>query len=65
VLYPSEETWRLVDGWVDLAGAAGQRFGFGDLLICALARETGGLVWSLDSDFHRMSRLGFVDLYEP
>jgi len=65
VLYPSDETWRLMDGWVDLAGAAGQRFGFGDLLIGALANETGSLVWSLDSDFERMSRLGFVDLYEP
>lgn len=64
-LYPSEDTWRLMDGWVDVAGAAGQRFGFGDLLIGALARETRSLVWSLDSDFERMSRLGFVDLYEP
>lgn len=65
VLYPSEDTWQLIDAWVDVAGAAGQRFGFGDLLIGALARETGSLVWSLDSDFERMSRLGFVDLYEP
>jgi predicted nucleic acid-binding protein len=65
VLYPTDETWRLMDGWVDVAGASGQRFGFGDLLIGALARETGSLVWSLDSDFERMSRLGFIDLYEP
>ena len=65
VLYPSDDTWQLMDAWVDVAGAAGQRFGFGDLLIGALARETGSLVWSLDSDFERMSRLGFVDLYEP
>jgi predicted nucleic acid-binding protein len=55
----------LIDGWVDVAGASGQRFGFGDLLIGALARETGSLVWSLDSDFEPMSRLGFVDFYEP
>ena len=65
ILYPSDDTWRLIDGWVDVAGAAGQRFGFGDLLIGALARETGSLVWSLDADFERMSGLGFVDLYEP
>jgi predicted nucleic acid-binding protein len=65
VLYPSDDTWRVMDGWVDVAGRAGQRFGVGDLLIGALARETGSLVWSLDSDFERMSRLGFVDLYEP
>lgn len=65
VLYPTGETWRLIDGWVEVAGASGQRFGFGDLLIGALAREMGSLVWSLDADFERMSGLGFVDLYDP
>lgn len=65
VLYPSDETWRAIDAWVDAAGAAGQRFGVGALLIAALARETGSLLWSLDTDFSRMARLGFVDLYEP
>lgn len=65
ILYPSDETWRAIDTWVDAAGAAGQRFGVGDLLIAALAHETGSLLWSLDTDFSRMARLGFVDLYEP
>jgi len=65
ILCPSDDTWRLIDGWVEVAGASGQRFGVGDLLIGALARETGSLVWSLDSDFERMSGLGFVDLYKP
>ena len=65
VLYPTDDTWAMVDGWIDTASTAGQRFGVGDLLIAALARETGGLLWSLDTDFSRMARLGFVDLYEP
>ena len=65
VLYPTDETWRLIDSWIDRSGPAGQRFGVGDLLIAALARETGGLLWSLDADFFRMARLGFVDLYAP
>jgi len=65
VIYPTDETWSLIDQWVDRAGAAHQRFGVGDLLIGALAREAGALVWSLDSDFDRMGRLGLVDLYEP
>ena len=64
LLYPADETWRLIDGWLDAAGAAGDRFGLGDLLIAALTREAGHLLWSLDSDFSRMARLGFVDLYE-
>ena len=65
VLYPSDETWQAIDTWVDTAGATGRCFGVGDLLIAALARETGSLLWSLDTDFSRIARLGFVDLYEP
>lgn len=65
VLYPTDATWLLMDDWVERAATAGQRFGVGDLLIGALAHETGSLVWSLDADFTRMSRLGFVNLYEP
>lgn len=64
-LYPTDATWLLMDHWVERGATVGQRFGVGDLLIGALAHETGGLVWSLDADFTRMSRLGFVDLYEP
>ena len=65
VVYPGEETWRLIDTWLDRAARAGQRFGVGDLRIGALATETGALVWSLDADFVRMRRAGLVDLYEP
>lgn len=65
MLYPTEATWSLIDQWVDRAGDANQRFGAGDLLVGALARDAGALVWSLDADFDRMSRLGTVDLYEP
>jgi predicted nucleic acid-binding protein len=65
VIYPCEETWHVIDGWLERAARAGQRFGVGDLLIGALASETGSLVWSLDADFERMSRAGLIDLYEP
>jgi predicted nucleic acid-binding protein len=65
VLYPTAETWRLIDGWIERAVRAGQRFGAGDLLIAALTAETGGLVWSLDADFVRLRRLKLVELYEP
>lgn len=65
VLYPTDETWRLLDGWVEHAAASGQRFGFADMLIAALATETGSLVWSLDSDFARMEALELVGCYGP
>jgi predicted nucleic acid-binding protein len=63
VLYPTQETWRLLDRWVERAAASGQRFGFGDLLIAALAAETRSLVWSLDAAFDRMERLDLVRCY--
>jgi predicted nucleic acid-binding protein len=65
LLYPTEDSWSLVQSWIDRAGNAGERFGFGDLLVGALAAETGSLVWSLDADFTRMRRLKLVELYEP
>jgi predicted nucleic acid-binding protein len=63
LVYPTDETWTTMDGWADRARDRGERFGVGDLLIAALARESGALVWSLDADFDRMERIGFIDLY--
>ena len=65
VAYPTDHTWKQMDQWAIEGGERGQTFGVGDLLIGAIARESGALVWSLDKDFDRMARLGFVDLYEP
>ena len=44
---------------------AGERFAFVDMLIGVLAADSGALVWSLDSDFERMERLGLVSRYDP
>jgi predicted nucleic acid-binding protein len=63
--YPTDDTWALIDTWMDTAGVVGERFGLGDLLIGALAAGSGALVWSLDKDFARMQRAGLIGLYEP
>jgi len=65
VFYPNAATWTLIDEWVDTASTVGERFGFADLLIGALAAQQGSAVWSLDSDFGRMARVGLVELYRP
>jgi predicted nucleic acid-binding protein len=65
VVYPGDETWALMDEWIDRSILKGQRFGLGDLLIGALASELGALVWSLDADFARMQRAGLIQLYQP
>jgi predicted nucleic acid-binding protein len=63
LVFPTEDTWRLLESWVDRAADAGYSFSVPDLLIAALASESGALVWSLDEDFVRMEKLKFVQLY--
>jgi predicted nucleic acid-binding protein len=65
VLYPGEPTWALMESWIQRAASRGERFGVADLLIAALAAERGHAIWSLDADFARMSRLGFVAIHRP
>jgi predicted nucleic acid-binding protein len=65
VYYPRPETWERIEGWIDTASAAGERFGVGDFLIASIANDRDATIWSLDSDFERMSRLGFVSLHDP
>jgi predicted nucleic acid-binding protein len=61
VFFPSDRTWARIDDWLDLARAAGERFGFADLLIAAIAADHNAEVWSLDSDFSRMNSIGLVN----
>lgn len=63
--FPSEETWKQMERWIDSINAAGDWFGIGDLLIAAIAAEHRSAVWSLDSDFSRMARLKLVKLHTP
>jgi predicted nucleic acid-binding protein len=49
-------------GWQRPAGQSGHRSGVGDLLIAALAAESGCALWSLETDFARMARLGLITL---
>ncbi len=63
VVWPTEDTWRLIEGWVESASGAGMHFSVTDLLIGGLTLELEGLVWSFDSAFERMERLGFVQRY--
>lgn len=65
VHYPTPTTWKLIDAWLQQAANAGERFGFADLVIAALVAESAGAIWSLDSDFQRMARIGLVALFEP
>ncbi len=65
VFYPVEQTWRTIESWIDIAAKQGHRFGFADLLIGAITADNGYQLWSLDSDFRRMSEVGLIDLYTP
>ena len=65
VLHPTDETWKRVEAWVTTGRAVGHRFGFGDLLIAAVAAEHDCAIWSADRDFARLARLGLVTLAAP
>lgn len=60
--YPVRSTWALAESWIEPATKRGQRFGFADLLIGALAAEKQAEVWSRDGDFARLARLGLIEL---
>jgi len=60
---PTDETWREVESWTTQATKKGQRFGVMDLLIGAITSQEDGAIWSLDQDFKRLARLGFVKLH--
>jgi len=62
-LYPTEDTWAPLPQWIEKAADVGDHFTIVDLLIGSMTAEIGGLVWSLDRDFERMEKLGFVSLY--
>lgn len=63
IVAPSEDTWRIIEGWIEPAADKGHRFSVTDLLIAGLAHEIGALVWSLDEAFERMESLGMVRRY--
>jgi predicted nucleic acid-binding protein len=63
--HAERSTWQRMEEWVHIAVDKGERFGIGDLLIASITAEQDGRVWSRDDDFHRMSRLGFIQLFQP
>lgn len=64
VFYPTQETWSQIEKWIEWGLAMGERFGSMDLLIAAIAAEKGATLFSLDDDFRRMAKLGWIKLFE-
>jgi predicted nucleic acid-binding protein len=64
LLVPSASVWNAIETWLRRAVGVGQRFGVGDLLIAGVAAENGAAVWSLDADFRRMAKLGWIRMHK-
>ena len=65
VAYPDDDTWRTLVKWTGRTSDAGFAVGVGDLLIAAIAAESGASLWSLDSAFDRLAQLHLIAQYEP
>jgi predicted nucleic acid-binding protein len=65
IFFPNEQTWARIDDWLERARKAGERFGFADLLIAAIAADNEATIWSLDSDFVRMATIGLIEIHRP
>jgi predicted nucleic acid-binding protein len=63
LLVPEPPIWSKLEAWLEQAQRSGQRFDAMDLLIAGIADAHNCAVWSLDSDFERMARLGWVTLH--
>lgn len=63
ILFPSDATWRRIEGWLGTIMNAGDWFGVGDLLIAGIGAENRAAIWSLDGDFARMARLKLIELH--
>ena len=64
IFFPTEQTWMRIDGWLEVARAAGERFGVADLLIAAIAADHDGEIWSIDDDFARMASNGIAVIHQ-
>lgn len=62
-LVPTSTVWDTLECWLEKAIAAGQHFGVGDLLVAGIAAENRAAVWSRDSDFQRMAKLGWIRIH--
>lgn len=60
---PDGKTWGRIDRWLEVAVGRREHFGIADLMIAAAAADHAAPVWSLDSDFARMEKLGLVARY--
>lgn len=57
---PETPCYEVIQEWLDISNAKGQQFGFADLLIASICFQHKASLWTLDSDFTRMEKLGFV-----
>ncbi|MCI0442542.1 PIN domain-containing protein [bacterium] len=63
VFYPKSTTWERIESWIEDAIFSGEKFGMGDLLIASIAVDQNSAIWSLDTDFRRMEKIGWLKLH--
>ena len=61
--YPELEDWQLIESWVAEAKKDGFHFQLSDLLIASAAKRNDCKIFTLDSDFKRMEKYNWIQLF--
>lgn len=62
--YPNEISYKKIEKKIQKSIESGFRFGIADLIIAQTVEDQSGILWTLDSDFKAMQKLGFIKLHE-
>ena len=63
--YPDLKDWRMIESWTEHAKKDGFHFQISDLMIASTAQKNTCEIYTLDSDFKRMEKYGWIRLFQP
>ena len=63
--YPDLKDWKTIESWTEQAKKDGFHFQISDLMIASAAHNNTCEIYTLDSDFKRMEKYGWIRLFQP
>lgn len=63
--FPDLEDWKKIELWTEMAKNDGFHFQISDLIIASSAKKNDCEIYTLDGDFGRMEKYGWIQLFQP